>query len=102
MDAKQPDGATAGGAQRSGVDGASEAVTSEQLWAKYAARLTSIVVRYLRADYWHMPQVRDKGLNVRIYQTPPEQVGKYAARSNSIVVRYLHADSWHAPQVQSK
>ena len=76
VDAKQPDGATAGGARRSGVDGASEAVTSEQLWAKYAARLTSIVVRYLRADYWHMPQVRDKGLDVRVHQTPPEQVGK--------------------------
>ncbi len=67
MDAKQPDGVTAGGAGRSGVDGASEAATSEQLWAKYAARLTSIVVRYLRADYWHMPQVHNKGLTVQIW-----------------------------------
>ena len=45
-----------GAARRAGIDGASEAVTAEQLWTKYAARLTSVVVRYLRADYWHMPQ----------------------------------------------
>lgn len=58
MDAKQPDGAGPGGARGARADGGQEAVTAEQLWTKYAARLTSIVVRYLRADYWHMPQAR--------------------------------------------
>ena len=56
VDARQAEGAVPGAARRLGTDGASEAVTAEQLWTKYAARLTSVVVRYLRADYWHMPQ----------------------------------------------
>lgn len=56
VDAKQAEGAVPGAARRAGADGASERVTVEQLWVKYAARLTGIVVRYLRADYWHMPQ----------------------------------------------
>lgn len=34
-----------------------ESTTAEGLWARYAMRLTSIVVRHLRADYWHMPPV---------------------------------------------
>ena len=58
MDAKQAHGAALGTARSARAEAASEAVTAEQLWVKYAARLTSIVVRYLRADYWHMPQVR--------------------------------------------
>ena len=57
VDAKQQDGASLGTTRRARADGAPEAVTAEQLWTRYAARLTSIVVRYLRADYWHMPQV---------------------------------------------
>lgn len=97
MNAKQPDGA-----RRSGVDGSSEAVTSEQLWAKYAARLTSIVVRYLRADYWHMPQVRDKGLGVHISRNPPEQVDELCCPVKQHRSALLHADCWHIPQVQSK
>ena len=58
MDAKQAHGAGPGATRSARAEAASEAVTAEQLWVKYAARLTSIVVRYLRADYWHMPQVR--------------------------------------------
>ena len=58
VDAKQAHEAVPGAARRAGADGASEGVTAEQLWTKYAARLTGIVVRYLRADYWHMPQAR--------------------------------------------
>ena len=58
VDAKQAHGAGPGIARSAREEAASEAVTAEQLWVKYAARLTSIVVRYLRADYWHMPQVR--------------------------------------------
>lgn len=57
VDAKQAGGAGPGIARSARAEGASEAVTAEQLWVKYAVRLTSIVVRYLRADYWHMPQV---------------------------------------------
>lgn len=34
-----------------------ESMTAEGLWARYATRLTSVVVRHLRADYWHMPPV---------------------------------------------
>ncbi len=34
-----------------------ELMTAEGLWSRYATRLTSIVVRHLRADYWHMPPV---------------------------------------------
>lgn len=34
-----------------------DSMTAEGLWARYATRLTSIVVRHLRADYWHMPPV---------------------------------------------
>lgn len=56
VDAKQAHEAVPGAGRRAGTDGASEGVTAEQLWTKYAARLTGIVVRYLRADYWHMPQ----------------------------------------------
>ncbi|CAL5224212.1 g6858 [Coccomyxa viridis] len=62
VDAKQAEGAVPGAARRAGADGASERVTVEQLWVKYAARLTGIVVRYLRADYWHMPQEKVQAL----------------------------------------
>ncbi|KAK9917910.1 hypothetical protein WJX75_009504 [Coccomyxa subellipsoidea] len=39
-----------------------ESTTAEGLWARYATRLTSIVVRHLRADYWHMPPEKEQAL----------------------------------------
>ncbi|EIE27758.1 hypothetical protein COCSUDRAFT_64368 [Coccomyxa subellipsoidea C-169] len=39
-----------------------ESMTAEGLWARYATRLTSIVVRHLRADYWHMPPEKEQAL----------------------------------------
>ncbi|CAL8463713.1 g3247 [Coccomyxa elongata] len=39
-----------------------ELMTPEGLWSRYATRLTSIVVRHLRADYWHMPPEKEQAL----------------------------------------
>ena len=64
VDAKQAEGAVPGAARRAGADGASEGVTAEQLWTRYAVRLTGIVVRYLRADYWHMPQASSSAMSL--------------------------------------
>lgn len=67
VDAKQAGSASsaAGGRPRGGTADAAAAAadsTLEGLWAKYAARLTGIVVRHMRADYWHMSAVRAVGL----------------------------------------
>lgn len=63
VDAKQPGSAKSGAAAARGshggaVEGPAEAGSAEGLWARYASRLTGIVVRHLRADYWHLPHVR--------------------------------------------
>jgi hypothetical protein len=60
VDAKLVGGGASAAAGRGGGGGAAEAAdaTVEALWAKYEARLTGIVVRHLRADYWHMSAVR--------------------------------------------
>jgi hypothetical protein len=69
VDAKQPGSPTAGaaagrggrggaaGANGGGADGDGGG-SAEALWARYAQRLTAVVVRHLRADYWHLPHVR--------------------------------------------
>ena len=66
VDAKAPSGATSasprrgegGRAAQGSVPSAGGEPSAEALWACYASRLSAIIVRHLRADYWHMPQAR--------------------------------------------
>ena len=108
VDAKAPAGAGPASPGRGGGGGGAQAgangvaspggaeTSAEALWARYASRLTGIIVRHLRADYWHMPQARAH---------LPRVSGLLCRRvtpDGAALVRHLRANCRHMPQARAQ